>query len=258
MKTGYHAIYAKDYFQGIDDARTHNFDFAQFDLGVPEYYLDGLSPAQLREIRGYAEDNGIELTFHAPGDNVSLFADYPCVRRGNLEQFRRILEKANALKARHMTVHAGDTSAFKQSGKTDDDFLRVHAKYYEDILYENLCDVIGHAGDVLICLENYRLNEIIMRAAQRLIDEGRGLFLTLDVAKERDLEFYRRNRHAIREMHIHDINPAIGRSHQTVGTGNIDFAFFKQFCGPEVYLNFEVRPVGEAAISKLALEELWR
>jgi len=257
MKSGYHAVYAKDYFQGIDDARAHNFDFAQFDLGVPAYYLDGLSNTQLREIRDHAEGHGVELTFHAPGDNVSLFADYPCVRRGNLEQFERILERANALEARHMTVHAGDTSAFKQSGKTDDDFLRAHAKYYEDVLYENLCDVISYAGDVLICLENYHLSEIIMRAAQRLIDEG-GLYLTLDVAKPYDLEFYRRNRHAIREMHIHDINPAIGRSHQTVGTGNIDFSLFKQFVNPDVYLNFEVRPVGEAAISKLALEELWR
>jgi len=257
MKTGYHAVYAKDYFRGIADAKTHGFDFAQFELGVPEYYLDGLSYAQLREIKNYAEGNGVELTFHAPGDNVSLFADYACVRKGNVEQFRRILEKANALNARHMTVHAGDTSAFKKSGGRGDDFLRAHAGYYEDVLYENLLDVLANAGDVLVCLENYKFNEIIMRAAQRLIDEGRGLWLTLDVAKEHEIAFYRRNRHVIREMHIHDINPAFG-SHQTVGTGNIDFTQFKEFTGPEVYMNFEVRPVEEAAKSKLALEELWR
>ena len=257
MKTGYHVVYARDYFEGIADARKFCFDFAQFELGVPAYYLDGLSPARLNEIREYAEGNGVELTFHAPGDNVSLFADYPCVRKGNLEQFKRILEKANFLRARHMTVHAGDTSAFKKSGQqSEDDFLRAHAKYYEDVLYENLLEVISHAGDVLICLENYHLNGIIMRAAQRLIDEGRGLYLTLDVAKPYDYDFYRRNKNVIREMHIHDINPAIGRSHQTVGTGNVDFAFFKQFYGPDVYLNFEVRPVQEAAKSKLALEAL--
>jgi len=258
MKTGYHIVYARDYFEGIDDARSYGFDFAQFELGVPEYYLDGLSSAGLRTIRDYAESNGIELTFHAPGDNVSLFADYPCVRRGNLEQFKRILEQANVLRARHITLHAGDTSAFKQSGSVGDDFLSAHAKYYEDVLYENLSEVIANAGDVLICLENYQFNGIIMRAAQRLIGEGRGLWLTLDVAKPYEYEFYRRNKDAIREMHIHDINPAIGRSHQTVGTGNIDFAFFKQFYGPDVYINFEVRPVEEAAKSKLALEAIWR
>jgi len=255
MKTGCHVVYARDYFQGIDDARKYGFDFAQFELGVPAYYLDGLSSAQLKTILDYAEDKSVELTFHAPGDNVSLFADYPCVRKGNLEQFKRILEQANALKARHMTVHAGDTSAFKKSGqRSGDDFLRAHAKYYEDVLCENLSEVIANAGDVRICLENYRFNEIIMRAAQRLIGEGRGLCLTLDIAKPYDLEFYLKNKNAIREMHIHDINEY--GSHQTVGTGSINFAFFKQFYGPEVYLNFEVRPVEEAAKSKLALEAI--
>ena len=257
MKTGCHVVYAKDYFEGIASARKHAFDFAQFDLGVPEYYLDDLSPAQLRTILDYADSHGIELTFHAPGDNVSLFADYPCVRKGNLEQFKRILERANLLRARHMTVHAGDTSAFKKSGQqSDDDFLTAHAKYYEDVLYENLLDVLANAGGVLICLENHKLSEIAMRAAQRLIDENRGLRLTLDAAKPYEYAFYRGNQHAIREMHIHDFNPAIGRSHQTVGTGNVDFAFFKRFYGPDVYLNFEVRPVEEAAKSKLALEAI--
>ncbi|MCL2495559.1 MAG: sugar phosphate isomerase/epimerase [Oscillospiraceae bacterium] len=256
MKTGYHAVYAKDYFQGIADAKTHGFDFAQFELGVPEYYLDGFSSEKLKRIREYAEGNGVELTFHAPGDNVSLFADYPHVRKGNLEQFRRILEQANALNARHMTIHAGDTSAFKRSGGSGGDFLRAHGGYYEDVLYENLLEILSNAGDVLICLENYHFNEIILRAAQRLIDEGRGLWLTLDVAKPYDYEFYRRNRHVIREMHIHDRNEH--GSHQTVGTGIIDFTRFMEFYSQDVYLNFEVRPVGEAAKSKLALEELWR
>ncbi|MCL2301457.1 MAG: sugar phosphate isomerase/epimerase [Firmicutes bacterium] len=256
MKTGYHAVYAKDYFTGIADARAYGFDFAQFELGVPRYYLDELSPAKLKEIRNYAESNAIELTFHAPGDNVSLCADYPCVRKGNLEQFARILEKANLLRARHMTVHAGDFSSFKQSGSKGDNFLSTHEKYYEDVLCENLRDVLSYAGDVLVCLENYHFNEIIMRAAQRLIGEGRGLCLTLDVAKPYDLAFYLKNRHVIREMHIHDINQY--GSHQTVGTGSVDFLLFKQFAGPGVYLNFEVRPVEEAAKSKKALEEIWR
>ena len=60
---------------------------------------------------------------------------------------------------------------------------------------------------------------------------------------------------AIREMHIHDINDY--GSHQTVGTGHVDFTLFRPFCGPDVYLNFEVRPVEEAAKSKLALEEIF-
>ena len=256
MKSGYHVVYARDYLEGIHDARAYGFDFAQFELGVPTFYLDGLSAARLREIRDCAQGNGVELTFHAPGDNVSLYADYPHVRQGNLEQFRRILDKANTLRARHMTVHAGDFSSFKQNGGRGDVFGETFAAYYEDVLCENLREVLKSAGDVLICLANYKLSAVGMRAAQRLIEEGQPLPLTLDAAKPYDCEFYCGNKSAIREMHIHDCGEAYG-SHQTVGTGSVDFGLFRQFCGPEVYLNFEVRPVEEAAKSKLALEALW-
>ena len=266
MKSGYHVVYARDYTEGIADARTYGFNFAQFELGVPSFYLDGLSDTQLKEIRDYVESSGVEITFHAPGDNVSLYADYPCVRRGNLEQFERILEKANMLKARHMTVHAGEFSSFKQSGGAGDVFAGTFAAYYEDVLYENLKEVLRYAGDVLVCLENYHLNGVGMRAAQRLLDEGQSLYLTLDIPKiytssaaaqinEAQLAFYHKNRHAIRELHIHDCSEAHG-SHQTVGTGSIDFSLFLPFCGPEVYLNFEVRPVEEAAKSRLAWEAI--
>jgi len=258
MKTGYHVVYARDYYEGIDDARRHGFDFAQFELGVPSFFLDSLSAAQLRAIRDYAESSGVELTFHAPGDNVSLYADYPCVRRGNLEQFKRILGSANALRARHITVHAGERPAFRQSGGKGDDFSAQFAKHYENVLYENLRELLSCAGDVLVCLENYKLTQAAMQAAQRLIDEGQPLYLTLDTAKfeENHSVFYHRNQSAIREMHVHDRNETYG-SHQTVGNGNLDFMQFRPFCGPEVYLNFEVRPVAEAAKSKDALKAIW-
>ena len=251
MKSGYHAVYARNFCQGIDDARKYGFDFAQFELGVPTFFLDGLTPEDLREIRGYADSQGVEITFHAPGDNVGLLVDCPCVRKGTLEQFKLNLDRANALRARHMTVHAGVCSAFRKSGGEADD----RTEYYEQILYENLLAVLGWAGDVLVCLENYQFTPLITRVAQRLIDEGRGLCLTLDVAKPHERAFYEKNRRVIREMHIHDVNET--GSHQTVGTGKLDFRAFKEFCGPEVWLNYEVRPVGEAAKSKQALEELW-
>ena len=76
MKTGYHAVYAANFFDGIDDALKYGFDFVQFDLGVPTYFINGLSDHKLAEIRKYAQSRGVEISFHAPGDNVSLF----CVR----------------------------------------------------------------------------------------------------------------------------------------------------------------------------------
>lgn len=255
VKMGYHAVYAKTYFQGIEDARKYGFDFAQFDLGVPTYFLNELSAAQLAEIRQYAQDNGVEVTFHSPGDNVSLFCDYPMIRQGILDEFRFMLEKADTIGARHMTFHTGIYPMFQKNGSRGDD---SRADYYENILYENLKTLIGNSGDVLICVENSGLNRTARKALQRLIDETNKLYLTLDTAKmyqsdhklnEDDFSFFQKNKDSIREIHIHDKNDRFG-AHQLVGEGYIDFSLFQPFLNEDTYLNFEVRPVEAAKRAK--------
>lgn len=51
LKTGYHAVYEETYFKGIDDAKKYGFDFAQFELGAPTYFLNELSNDKLLEIK---------------------------------------------------------------------------------------------------------------------------------------------------------------------------------------------------------------
>lgn len=251
MKTGYHAVYAESYFSGINDAKRYGFDFVQFDLGVPTYFLDDLTQEQLIAIRNYAESNGVTLSFHSPGDNVSLFCDYPLIRQGILDEFMRILEKANSLGARHMTFHTGIYPTFKKI-RTKADNSR--AEYYEQVLYDNLKTLLDNSGDVLICVENSGLKSAARKALQRLIDETGKLYLTLDIAKmygsdrnivEADFQFFQKNQAFIREIHIHDRNDTFG-SHQIVGDGFVDFSLFKPFFNETTYMNFEIRPV-EAA-----------
>ena len=43
MKTGYHAIYSNNFFEGIDDAQENGFNFVQFDLGIPKFFLNDLT-----------------------------------------------------------------------------------------------------------------------------------------------------------------------------------------------------------------------
>jgi len=263
MKTGYHAVYAKDYFDGIAAARNNGFDFVQFDLGVPKYFLNDLSDDQLREIRKYAENKNIQITFHAPGDNVSLFCDYPLIRKGILDEFKLILEKANILNARHVTVHTGHYPQFKKSGmKTDDSY----SPHYEQVLYDNIKCLTDHGGGVLVCVENCGLNEIKRQVIGRLIEDGHPLFLTLDTAKlyggtpeiiRGDYDLFVRYKDRIREMHIHDMNSEFG-SHQIVGTGHVDFKLLQAFYNKNVYVNFEVRPVESAKISKDNLLKIWQ
>lgn len=255
IKTGYHAVFAETYFSGIDDAKKYGFDFAQFDLGVPKYFLNQLTADKLTEIKKYAENNGVEITFHSPGDNVSLFSDYPIIRQGILDEFKLMLEKANVIGARHVTFHTGIYPMFKKSRERADD---SNADYYENVLYDNLKTLIDNSGDVLVCVENSGLNRTARKAVQRLINDTKKLYLTLDTAKmyvsnnklnEDDFGFFEKNKDFIREIHIHDKSDQLG-SHQIVGDGYVDFLQFKPFFNEDTYLNFEVRPVEAAKQAK--------
>ena len=77
MKTGYHVVYEDNYYEAIDHASANGFEFAQFDLNIPKFFLDGLSADHLMKIRDYAKNKNVTITFHAPGDNVSLSAITP-------------------------------------------------------------------------------------------------------------------------------------------------------------------------------------
>lgn len=252
MKQGYHAVYSKNYFDGIDSAVKYGFDFVQFDLGVPQFFLNEKSDTELTQIYDYALENEVEITFHTPGDNVSLFCDYPLIRKGILDEFKLILDKANLLNVHHVTFHTGNYPQFKMTGcKTFD----LNLDYYAEILYDNLMYLTERSGNVLVCIENWELNTLKLNVIKRLLKET-DLYLTLDTAKiyngdsinEEVYEFYVHNRERIRELHIHDRNTEYG-SHQIVGTGTVDFTLFTQFINSEVYINHEVRPVESAKIS---------
>ena len=173
-----------------------------------------------------------------------------------------IIQKANLLEARHITVHAGAYPKFKKSGVMTDDYSAFHKEYYENILYENLKELISDSCGTLICLENYNADSLITDTAAKLIKNGCALYLTLDTAKmytkDRQINheiftFYREYKTSIRELHIHDMNDPYGQ-HQIVGTGYVDFTLFREFMlhdnilsgdnmlsDDNVYMNFEVR-----------------
>lgn len=77
MKLGYQAVYDSNFFDAIDYASSNGVDFVSFDLNVPKFYIDSLSNEELETIKEYAEKRKVGLAFHAPGDNISLFSDYP-------------------------------------------------------------------------------------------------------------------------------------------------------------------------------------
>ncbi len=138
MFVGYQAVYDESYLDALDFAREARFAYVQFDLNVPRFYLDDLTPRELREIRSCARDRGIGFAFHAPGDNISLFTDYPAVREGILHHLKAIIGQAQLVQARHLTLHPGCYPTFRTVGSDTGDYLRKYGSYYGDVLYQNL------------------------------------------------------------------------------------------------------------------------
>lgn len=266
MKTGYHVAYEKDYYEAIDLAKEYDFDYAQIDLNCPTFFLDKLSDNELQNIYEYSKDKGIQLSFHAPGDNVSLFCDYPKIRQGIMDQFKLIIEKANKLGARHITFHTGNSPEFKKENCLTDDYTNIFGDYYKGVLYDNINELIRHTSDTLICIENSGFNKLIIQALETIISDNNSLYLTLDTAKSykkdfqfdiQTFEFMNKHQDRIREIHIHDFNKEYGK-HQMIGSGIVDFGVFDNYLFKDnIYMTFEIRPIQSANVSRHALYKMF-
>ncbi|MDR2047228.1 MAG: hypothetical protein LBP79_04965 [Clostridiales bacterium] len=82
---------------------------------------------------------------HALCDNVSLFCDYPKIRKGILDKFFLIIDKVNLLGARHIIFHTGDCPHFKKSGYRHDEFASRFSEHYAEIVQTNIEEFISRA-----------------------------------------------------------------------------------------------------------------
>ena len=258
-KIGYHAVYENDYQSAIKAPAEHGFQYVQFDLNVPRFYVDGLSRKQLGTIKSMSHDLGVDISLHAPGDNVGLFTDYPPIRRGLLKHVRHALRQANRMGAHHLTVHPLDPPSFRRADILEDSFQVEHQDYFKGILKENLAQLADAAGEVSLVVENCHLGKIADIALSEMFLEGTEIYLALDWAKmhkkglvldENQHAFYIKHKHHILELHLHDVDGK-GRSHLAPGQGTLQFeSLFRQFYDQSQWLTIEVRPVLEAAKAK--------
>lgn len=262
-KIGCHAVYEKDYPEAIRIAADFGFDFVQVDLNVPRFYVEKLSRGDLRIIKSMLADTGVRLSFHAPGDIVGLFADYPRIREGIIDHFKMILDAAADLDARHVTVHPLQPPSFRRADTGKDDFGSEYSSYYSGVLESTIGRLAEYSPAVLICVENQKFSAAAADALSRLLPVYTNVRLTLDIPKmlRPDLGpdpaqevFYTVNRRYIAEVHLHDMDIE-NRSHLLLGTGAVDYGeFLGRYLNPDAWITLEVRPVSEAAASKRLLE----
>lgn len=250
MRIGYHAVYDTSFEDAVCFAADNGFDYVQFDLNVPRFYLENLSDKMITRLKSVLVESGVGISFHAPGDYVGLFLDYPGIREGMLSHFKTIIGIANELGAMHMTFHPLAPPSFRKSETGKNDFEAEYSSYFGSILKENLLEIERVSGNLKICIENYKLGNIARNVLRELFKEDANLHLTLDIpklysGKKPDLQllgFYDEYIDKIAEIHLHDMIYG-EQSHLLLGKGEINFNdYFPKFLKGDSTITIEIRP----------------
>lgn len=205
-----------------------------------------------------SSDYGVGITFHAPGDHIGLFTDYPDIRAGMLEHFSKIIDVAQVLKSHHITFHPLSPPSFRKAATRENAFEKRYFEYFKTVLIDNLRALNAAANGPLICVENHELGTIAVPALSELLLETNQIGLTLDIPKSMETpdhpnsnqqDFFRTHKDRIYELHLHDMDDEI--SHLAPGDGGIDFTRFEVFLNADdPWTTIEVRPSHMAARSK--------
>jgi len=258
VKIGMHAVYEESFATAIRQAHVFGFDYVQFDLGAPQFYLDDVSGSQLGALQRMSHDYGIGLTFHAPGDYVGLFLDHPDIRSGMLDHFRKIIDAAMLLESHHITFHPLSPPSFRMANSRTSDFEQVHFDHFRQVFVDNVSVLDSATGGPLICIENYKFGPTAIAALEQLFQKHNRVALTWDIPKSMDRydkpnsiqhAFFQRYAERIREVHFHDLDAT--HSHLAPGDGCIDFELFRDVLTAEsAWVTIEVRPAPMAAKAK--------
>ncbi|MGE5528937.1 MAG: sugar phosphate isomerase/epimerase family protein, partial [Patescibacteria group bacterium] len=250
---GYQAVYDSGFAEALRFAAANGFSYVSFDLNVPRFRLQALSPAEIKGIARLSRVLGVGLSFHAPGDNLSLYTDHPEIREGIMAHLRSAAAIAAELGAGRLTVHPGTRPSFRRNGEADDGFQAEYRDHYLGVLRENLLCLADYP--FALCVENSPLDGLTAEALAGLFTQEAPVYLAWDIAKTYTLDlardefteaFMRGHAERVREIHLHDIVPGF-HAHQALGEGRLDLAPYLDLIGDErIAKTIEVRPREEA------------
>ena len=248
-KVGYAAaIDEKNISEAIIFAKENGMGAVEISMNVPAFLPQRYEKAERAEIKKLAEENGISLSLHGP-ENLSFLNIQPKLLWAAKESYKEIIDFADDIGAKRITVHIGDNVCYTLTDKKvylDD----LYPEIYKEILFKVLRELRDYAkGKAYLCLENTgRFNEFLSEALDELLKEG-DLYLTFDWGhahnKPIQQQFMLSHKEYIRNCHVHDNN---GKSdHQILFTGEVPIMKYID----ELYendLNFiiEVRPRDKA------------
>jgi sugar phosphate isomerase/epimerase len=228
----FHVVYDTSLDDSLQYASENGWTGIVPDLSVPRFSPEKISSRERKHLLEVSESLELEWGFHAPGDDVSLFATYPPVHDAIVDYFKQAIDLARAVSSgqTNLVIHSGQPPKFKRAGEKEDAFLNENCELFESTFFESVVSLIEYAHpDVDIVLENHRWDALVRHAIPSLI--ARGMRLCLDIPKlydsglevvRSDLRLFQQFSESIEVVHVHDTLPDLG-SHQVVGSGSIAF-----------------------------------
>ncbi|NHI83975.1 MAG: sugar phosphate isomerase/epimerase [Candidatus Thorarchaeota archaeon] len=249
---GYHVVYDESIQDALEYAYRNDWTVIVPDLSVPTFFPNQFSESSRRKLKEFSKDLSVEISLHAPGDDISLFTAYPSIRNAIIQHLKEIIQFARDISfgPTNVVVHTGRPPSFRLSGEKSGTFVKHWHDFYVNTLRDNLWDLMEFGGtDVSIVLENHLWTSLVHEVIDELVP--RGLQLCLDIPKmffpetnASDLDVFSRHKDAISVIHVHDQDEVTG-SHQVVGEGTVNFEpairFLSNLSRKAVYV-FEVRP----------------
>ena len=261
---GYHVVYDIDIYNAINFASRNGFGYIVPDLMVPRFFPERFSQSERRRIREVATSRNVSISFHGPSDYLNLGTLYLEVRKAVLNRMKLCLDFARDVGAERLTIHIDPPFDFVFAGKKGT-YLKDHWTIYKNTVKQSLLELTEHSrGDILVCVENDRLNKMAMEVLEELLPTGK-LFLTWDIPKSHTItgkpiveveDFFMQHLKKVKECHLHDQKPG-KYSHDILGVGKIDFSpYLKMLAPQDVHFTLEIRPRENALKGLKILKEI--
>lgn len=265
-RISYHAVYDESISAALAWAAENGFSGVQIAAAAPHFRVRQMPDTECERIRSLLSEKKLRLTLHAHDANVSLFECNQDLSEGILNYYHGLFAAARRLGATMVTIHLGAPTTFPAANGSATTTPRVDLDHWRRAATENLGEIVKLAADgPLICIENVNLTSEVSESLQPFLDRSE-VALCWDIPKcydrqlnrDKELEAYLISNLAhVRQVHLHDLN-AEGRSHQVIGTGEIDFLPYLEKLAKAEVLDYclEVRPREEARACLEALKKL--
>ena len=264
-RISYHAVYDASIPDALEYAHENGFAGIQVAVESPHMSFESLSDETIGQIAAYAESNNLYITLHAPDETASLFQPSKFLREGILNYYRALFDFAARIKARLVTIHIGQITAFPTDTSRELSVPEEDQAICREIATQNLDKLLEFAaGRFIICVENYALDQFSLFLLKTYLDNNR-IALCWDIAKSWNNQilerFFLSSIDRVKQVHLHDIRQdekGNKRSHRVIGSGDIDFTYYLDRLAEADVFDYciEVRPREKARESLQALKKL--